>query len=118
MFYHVLVETSEKIGKSNQNKKIYELDIRNRDDILNQTITPYLKKEKFQFDGYFLNYEDIVRIVIKSSERSVRELAKYENDNMEPGLIMYISPEDIVDYESKFVSYTSSLGVPVLINYN
>jgi predicted nucleotide-binding protein len=111
MFYQVLIEITEKVGKSKQNKEIYELDIINQEDILNEIIIPYLKKEEFQFDGYFLNSESIVRVVIKVTEKSVRELSKYENDHMEPGVIMYVAPQDILSYDEYTRDVTKDMFV-------
>ena len=68
-----------------------------------------LKKEQFQFDGYFLQHTDIVRVVIKESERTTKEYSTYENDNMSPGIIMYISPSDILGYDQHVKDITKSI---------
>ncbi|WP_026884277.1 TIR domain-containing protein [Clostridium akagii] len=98
MFYHVLIETSEKIEKNKHNREIFELDIINRDNVLNDIIIPYLKKEQFQVNGYLLNYQDIVRVVAKVTEKSTKELASYENSHKQAGLLMYVSPKSILGY--------------------
>lgn len=121
MYYHALIEVKEKSGRKDETKNIYELDKSNRDSILNEIILPYISKNDFQFDGYFLKYEDISRILIKTTELSVRELSKYENDNMEPGLIMYVSPEDILFYDKYTKDITKEIfseGNTVLKNEN
>ncbi|GIP30365.1 hypothetical protein J23TS9_54950 [Paenibacillus sp. J23TS9] len=99
MYYQVLIEVTEKSGKTTSSRSIYELDKTNKESILSEIILPYLKKDDFQFDGYFLKTDSIVRIVVKTTQQSVRVHSQYENDNMEPGLIMYVSPEDIVNYD-------------------
>ena len=66
MYYQVLIETTEKIGKSKTNKRIYELDKTDKDEVLNDIVIPYTQKKDFQFDGYFLKASDIVRMVIKA----------------------------------------------------
>jgi len=109
MYYQVLVEINEKIGKSNVNKEIFELDKVDKKEILDEIIIPYLKKQEFQFDGYFLKQTGIVRIVIKTTDNSVRTLSQYENDNMIKGLIMYVSPQDIVSYEKYTTDVTKEL---------
>lgn len=99
MFYQVLVETNERIGKSQNNKELYELDKTNLLEIEEDIIIPYLKKEQFQFDGYFLDPKNVLRVVVKETERTTKECSKYENDHMSRNVIMYISPEDIVHYD-------------------
>lgn len=119
MYFHALIEVNEKKSKKDETKRIFELDKTDKESILNEIIIPYLAKEDFQFDGYFLKYENIVRIVIKTTEISARELSKYENDNMEPGLIMYISPEDILSYDKYTKDITKEIfseGKTVLEN--
>jgi len=100
MYYQVLIETTEKVGKSLSNKKYFELDKINLLEIEEDIIIPYLKKDQFQFDGYFLNSKDITRVVVKETQKTTKEHSKYENDHMPSGIIMYISPEDIVEYDN------------------
>ncbi|MBX9955700.1 nucleotide-binding protein [Peribacillus simplex] len=88
---------------------MYELDKTNIDEVLDEIIIPYIKHEDFQFDGYFLKPEDIERVVIKETSQSTRDLSKYENDHMDPGLLMYISPEDIVDLDKYTKDVTKKL---------
>ncbi|WP_026673998.1 TIR domain-containing protein [Alkalihalobacterium bogoriense] len=109
MYYHALVEIEEIKGKKESTKEIFELDKNNREIILNEVIIPYLKNEEFQFNGYFLNPEDIRRIVVKTTQQATRDLSKYENDNMAPGLIMYISPEDILSYDNYTTDITKDI---------
>ncbi len=99
MYYQVLIETSEKIGKAGRNKQYFELDRTDLAEIEERIVYPFLRKEDFQFDGYFLKYGEIKRIAIKETQKTTQELSKYENDNMPSGLIMYVSPSDIVGYE-------------------
>ena len=99
MFYQVLIETSEKVGKSGDYKQLFELDKEDVTDIENEVIIPYLQEKRFQFDGYFVNANEVKRIVVKQTERTTEELSKYENDNMSPGIIMFVSREDIVSYD-------------------
>ena len=53
MFYQILIETTEKVGKSKQNKTINEIDKTNKEEIINDILVPYLKEEEFVFNGYF-----------------------------------------------------------------
>lgn len=109
MFYQILIETTEKVGKSKQNKTINEIDKTNKEEILNDILIPYLKEEEFVFNGYFLQKKNIVRLKIVTTNQSARELAKYENDNMPAGLIMYVAPKDILTYDKYTTDVTKEL---------
>lgn len=99
MYYQVLIETSEKVGKAGSNKRYFELDKTDLTEIEERIVHPFLRKEEFQFDGYFLKSGDIKRITIKETQQTTQELSKYENDHMPSGLVMYVSPRDIVGYD-------------------
>lgn len=84
MFYQVLIETNEKVGKSQNNRRLYEFDKVNLEEIENEIATPFLNNEKFQFDGYFLEPKNIIRLAIKETEKPIQEYVDYENANMSP----------------------------------
>lgn len=42
MYYHVIIESNEKVGKSKTNRKYFELDITESTDIIDSIIIPYL----------------------------------------------------------------------------
>jgi hypothetical protein len=105
MYYHVIVETSERIGKKDANRKYYELDRTSLPDIVARVVHPFLRQNDLQIDGYFLNHSDIRRIAVRQSEKSSKELAQFANDNMPRGVITYISPTDAIADDG-----TSGLG--------
>ena len=49
MFYQILIETTEKVGKSKQNKTINEIDKTNKEEIISDILVPYLKEEEFDY---------------------------------------------------------------------
>lgn len=53
MYYHVVIETAEKLGKTGTNKEYFELDRTDLSEIKERILYPFLSKEDFQFDGYF-----------------------------------------------------------------
>jgi hypothetical protein len=59
MYYQVLIETSEKVGKAGKNKQYFELDKTDLEEIEARIVYPFLRKEDFQFDGYFLKYGEV-----------------------------------------------------------
>lgn len=97
MYYHVLIETKDKIAKSQANKQYFELDKTNLQEIKDEVVIPYLDKRGFQFDGYFLEYKDIVRVVVKESEKTSKIYSQHANANIAPGIFMHILPQDIVE---------------------
>ncbi|MEQ8469805.1 MAG: nucleotide-binding protein [Marinoscillum sp.] len=109
MYYHVLIETKENKGKTNSPKRYYELDKTNLLEIEEDIVLPYLNEEEFQFDGYFLNSSDISRVVVKESERTTQEYSDYENANMGSGIVMYVSPSDILSYDNHVTDITKSI---------
>lgn len=109
MFYQILIETTEKVGKSKQNKIINEIDKTDKTEILAEILVPYLREEEFIVNGYVLKKQDVVRLKIVTTEQSARILAKYENDNMPAELIMYVSPDDILDYDKYITDVTKTL---------
>lgn len=109
MYYQVLIETSEKVGKTGEYKKFFELDNTELSDIENRIVLPFLHKEEFQFNGYFLNPAEIKRIAIKETQKTTTELADYENKNMPAGIFMFVSQNSIVSYEE----YTKDITTEV-----
>jgi len=109
MYYQVLIETNEKAGKSKTNRQYFELDKTNLLEIEEDIIIPYLNKKEFQFDGYFLNPSDISRVVVKQSEETTKEYSEYENNHMPSNVIMYVSPEDTVGYDTHMTDITKQV---------
>jgi predicted nucleotide-binding protein len=98
MYYQVMIEISDRSRKSG-NRRLFELDKTNLAEIEADIITPFLKNEGFQFDGYFVNPHDVKRLVVKETDDSVKVYSQYENDHMPVGAVGYISPSDILSYD-------------------
>lgn len=99
MYFQVVIETNEKVGKQSNNKQYFELDGTDLTEIETRVLVPFLRGEEFQFDGYFLSKAEVKRIAIKQTDKTAAELSKYENDHMPSNVIMFVSPSDIVSYE-------------------
>jgi predicted nucleotide-binding protein len=98
MYFQVLIETNEKVGKSGKNKQYFELDKTDLAEVEERVIGPFLRGEEFQFNGYFLSKSEVKRIAIKQTEKTTQDLSHYENAHMPSGVIMFVSPSDIVSY--------------------
>lgn len=110
MFYQVMIEIAEKSSKTGK-RELFELDKNDLVEIEADVVIPFLKKESFQFDGYFINPADIKRLLIKETKESVKVYSEYENnDNIRRSIIMYISPSDIVSFDK----YTKDITKDVM----
>lgn len=81
MFYHVIIETNKPTNKSKN--EYFDLDIQNKDDILKKFVVPYLQEKKIKIDGYFIQPNEIIRFVIRQSEKTTNEIAKIRNDDID-----------------------------------
>lgn len=97
MFYHVVIETTEKIGKSGNNQTYFELDKSDIEEIEKRVVYPFLRKEDIHFNGYFLRNGEIKRIAIKSSHENTETLVGIEYEKMRgTPVFMAITQNDMV----------------------
>ena len=109
MYYQVVIETTEKVGKYGGNKQYFELDKTDLSEVEERVIKPFLRKEDFQFDGYFLKCGEVKRIAVKETSSTTNQLSAYENTNMSDGIVIYVSPRDIVGYEKHTKDITAAV---------
>ena len=69
MFYHVLVETNEK-DKNGNNRQYHELDIQDKNKLLEKFVIPYLKEQPLRIDGYKI--ADVYRFVVTQSDLDIQ----------------------------------------------
>jgi predicted nucleotide-binding protein len=62
--------------QTNQSISLYETDKSTLDEIIHDIVIPYNNEQKIQFDGYFLTHNQISRIIIKQSEKTIKEIIK------------------------------------------
>ena len=110
MYYSVLIETSEGIGK---NKKILPktlVDQPNMDKIKTEIVTPYLKEEEFIMDGYCLRKSEISRIKIVSSEQSIIELVHIEYEKIKRlNVLCIIDNNSIISHSKSVIDITNKV---------
>jgi len=109
MYFHVVIETKEKVGKTSKNQKYFELDKTALGEIEERVIAPFLRGDDFQFNGYFLSKKDILRIAIKETSRTAKELAQHANDNMPAGVFLFVAPKDIVAHDTHTKDITTEV---------
>lgn len=106
MYYHLLIESTFLINETKANRVITDIDRTDLELIIEEVILPYQNDQEFFVNGYVLKKRDIKRLKVISTEKSARELSKFENDNMPRGVIMYVSPEDILSYNNYITDIT------------
>ena len=108
VFYQIQIEINEK-DKHKNPICYYELDRTDRAELIDSIIKPFLNGEEFWFNGYFISKAKINRLLVKTTEKTAKELAKYENDHMPGNIFMYVSPEAIVSYDKYTTDITKSV---------
>ena len=103
-YYHILIQSNE-FGE-----KYYELDKTGLSEIKEGIVIPYLKGERFMFQGYFFDKSNVKRILIKQSDcnskRYVNDMDKKYPNLDEP----YVREDIIEDYD-----YTRDITRPLLM---
>jgi len=74
MFYHIIIEKNEKIGKKDEYLTLYEFDKDDLEKIKTDLVFPYVNQKPIRFDGFLLEHKDIRRFKIKRSEKSSQEI--------------------------------------------
>jgi predicted nucleotide-binding protein len=73
MYYHAIVETTEK-NKKGDFESCYELDCVKLEDIIEYIVAPYTKQETIYINGRYIDYPKIRSLKIKSSDKTLAEL--------------------------------------------
>lgn len=95
MLYQVFMEVTN-IPGAQENFELFEFDKTDRNQVIEDVILPYLNKQEFQFNGYFLDFQNIVRIVVKTTDESVKKLVDLENAQTPPGIFFFATEEHVV----------------------
>ncbi|MEL7642321.1 MAG: nucleotide-binding protein [Solidesulfovibrio sp.] len=109
MYYHVLIEKTEKVEKDGEYRQCSEFDETDLNQIEARIIRPYLLKEEIHFDGYFLAYTDIKRILIKETQRPIEDLLALERSQDTTGLAAFIRREYVFFNEKYTTDITTSV---------
>lgn len=107
MYYSVLIETTEKEGKTERNKQYFEFDKTDLSVIKKRIIEPYLKKEDFRFDGFEMGKKELTRIKIKQSLDAMQKIAEYEKSKTE--YVSFYTSKHIFSMEKYAVDITDTV---------
>lgn len=108
MLYQVIIEAA-KIPGLKENVELFEFDRAEKSRILDELIIPFLRKEKFQFNGYFLSNENIARIVVKTTDIPINSIVDHENSQNPPGFFIYTTREMMVLDDKYTTDVTTSM---------
>lgn len=100
MYYHVLIETTEKTNK-NTNKQYTELDKTDIEEIEQDIVIPYMQDKEFQFNGYFLKKSMIKRLIIRQTDETSVLLTDHANNNV-PSNVFFIYTRSMVITQDKY----------------
>ena len=95
MKYHVLLKTPE-------TDELYEFDQESLVEIKETIVKPYLKKEEFQFNGYFIEPSKVKRLVISQTELSSKECVEDAYSRLSEGIFVFIQPQACVFNNERF----------------
>jgi hypothetical protein len=94
MFYHVILETTNKAGKNNE--QLYEFDIQDLNMIEGEIIAPYLQGKRVFFRGHQLDHNKINSIEVKESDISVESIRDAELKKR-PNHVFILTTENIAN---------------------
>ena len=80
MFYHVLVETNEK-DKNGNNRQYHELDIEDKEKVLEKFAVRHLKGQPLRVYGYLI--DNACRFVVTQSELNTETIRKVKQDELD-----------------------------------
>ncbi|AWM80602.1 hypothetical protein DKL61_09705 [Gammaproteobacteria bacterium ESL0073] len=96
MFYHVLIETSEK-NKKGTYTNCYELDSRSLDDIKKYIVNPYKKEEKVYIDGRYIAYSNIRQLKVFQSESSTESLREKAQSKISKNILLIYTRNNMLN---------------------
>ena len=114
MFYHVLVETNEK-NKNGNNRQYHELDIEDKEKVLEKFAVRHLKGQPLSVDGYLIN--NACRFVVTQSElntEAIRKIKQNELDIKQKILRVYSSFRYSREIVSRDEQYTKDITDEIL----
>ncbi|MDY0144357.1 MAG: nucleotide-binding protein [Bacteroidales bacterium] len=99
MYYHIKIELNEK-NKKDYHTNLAELDKTNIDEVINDTVLPYLQEKEFLFDGRMLTKSDIRSMKIYETGQTSQILVEMEdNKNRNNEWFFPSNKQDVVAYE-------------------
>jgi predicted nucleotide-binding protein len=102
MYYHAIVETTEK-NKKGDFERCYELNCTKLEDIVEYIVTPYTKQKTIYINGRYIDYPKIRSLKIKSSDKSLDDLVTIAQRTVSPNVFFVFTNLAIVN-DAKYVT--------------
>jgi hypothetical protein len=109
MFYHIIIERNEKLGKTGKYETLYEFDNQNLEKIKSDLVLPYKNNNQIIFKGYPLEKKDIRRFAIKRSEKSVDEIRKIQQSKVSQNVLFFWQRSMVVESDELVDDITSDV---------
>jgi predicted nucleotide-binding protein len=109
MFYHIIIERNEKIGKTGKYETLYEFDNQNLEKIKSDLVIPYKNNNQIIFKGYPLEKKDIRRFAIKSSEKSADEIKRIQQSKVSSNVLFFWQKNMVVESDELVTDITSDV---------
>lgn len=101
MYYHVIVETTDKKGNGKY-EQYYEQNS-TKEKIIKYIVTPYTKNERIYIDGQYIDYPKIKSLKIKKSDKTLDDLVAIANRTLSPNAPLPYSEIGIINND-KYVT--------------
>ena len=112
MYNHIKIELNEK-NKKDYHTDLSELDKTDINEIINDTVLPYLQEKEFYFDGRMLTKNDIRSIKIYQTEQPAQVLVEIEeNRNRNNEWFFPSSKDGVITYDR----YSKDITKNILAN--
>ena len=99
MFYHIRIDYFDKKLKVNQT--LYEYDYSTKEEVMEKIVIPFVAGNRFFFSGTSLDAEDRRQLGVYETERDIRSMVDFANQNVRPGVI-YVYGNDEVIHSSQY----------------
>lgn len=108
MYYHVIVETTDK-NKKGDYERCYELDCINLDDIVDLVVRPYSKGDQIYVNGRHINRDKIRLLQIKSSAQPLEVLRGIAQSNVSRGVFFVYTVITVVNSDKYVTDITKDM---------
>lgn len=108
MYYHVIVETTEK-NKKGDYERCYEFDCTDLDEIIELIVRPYTKDERIYISGRHITSQCIRSLKVKSSEDMLDNIRVIAQSNVARGIPIFHTRITIVNSDKYVNDITKSV---------
>ena len=106
-YYHILVET---LNRDNAKGQYSDFDRTDLEGIKEEYVNPFVKKQKLQIDGYFIEFGIITRFLIKRTDKPLSSYIQDEQRKLRSNsIIMPINKLDIFNNKCYSIDITKQL---------